>query len=103
MMSSTSMETGPAIAKGLCANCNNRPTCVNFRARGYALQCNEHDAIDGQVAYREARQLDAAASYSPGPVPETSDFKGLCVNCDRRLDCRLSNTEIGVWHCEEYK
>jgi hypothetical protein len=33
---------------------------------------------------------------------ERKEFKGLCVNCARRYECLLLNSEGGVWHCEAY-
>jgi len=34
--------------------------------------------------------------------PESSPFKGLCINCDNRFTCVLPRPAGGVWHCEEY-
>lgn len=28
--------------------------------------------------------------------------KGLCMNCELRLECAFPVPEGGVWHCEEY-
>ncbi len=49
------------------------------------------------------------AYQSPGKEPDSSnnadkagEYRGLCVNCARRLECPFPHSEGGVWHCEEY-
>lgn len=30
-------------------------------------------------------------------------YSGLCINCDKRKDCKIRNNECVIWHCEEYQ
>jgi hypothetical protein len=46
---------------------------------------------------------DAARRSEQGEPEEVVHFKGLCMNCDHRFECRLPRPEGGVWHCEEYR
>ena len=87
---------------GLCANCNNLETCLNFRARGSVLFCNEHDTL---VPVASSSAQSVAPSHLPAhPRSVASNrFKGLCVDCESRMTCQFSNSEAGVWHCEEYR
>jgi hypothetical protein len=33
---------------------------------------------------------------------DEAELKGLCVTCDKRFDCLMSNQPGGVWYCEEF-
>ncbi len=77
----------------LCSTCAATPHCIH-RTPGYPVHyCEEYEYQAG-VSPQVARSAD---------VPEeTMILKGLCVNCDNRDTCMHANTEVGVWHCEEY-
>ena len=30
-------------------------------------------------------------------------YTGLCINCDKREECKIRNNEPVIWHCEEYQ
>ena len=62
------------------------------------LECHEFDI--GQTAPAKI-EAPARAETSTKGIQE-SMFKGLCVNCDVRHECKLTKPEEGVWHCEEY-
>ncbi len=87
---------------GLCLTCNNADGCVYRKRRGTdAVHC---ETFDNYVP----RNGKGAAEAAPVVVMTTADakaaeFKGICVNCAHRNDCKLSKTETGVWHCEEYE
>jgi len=51
---------------------------------------------------REVKE-DETRTSKQGKESEAERFKGLCVNCDHRFECRLPRPEGGVWHCEEYR
>jgi len=44
-----------------------------------------------------AAPLAGAASEQGGV-----EHKGLCMNCENRESCTTSQSQGGVWHCEEY-
>lgn len=39
----------------------------------------------------------------PTKVTDSSQYKGLCSNCDKRNSCVYVDKEGGVWHCNEYQ
>lgn len=84
---------------GLCMTCIHAQGCAFRRDVAQAvLECDEFDI--GQTAPAKFDiTLGAPAAIKDD---ELSKFKGLCVNCDVRQDCKLSKPEEGVWHCEEY-
>jgi hypothetical protein len=51
---------------------------------------------------REVKE-DETRTSKQGKESEAERFKGLCMNCDNRFECRLPRPEGGVWHCEEYR
>ena len=84
----------------LCRTCNHVATCMN---RGTSERPKFY-----------CEQFDAWVPLSPAPfnrsgvnapregVP-SSQYKGLCFNCEDRETCALSRPDGGVWHCEEYR
>jgi len=92
--------------RGLCANCNNRRTCINFRTRGAVWHCNEHDTYHSKPTAVVEPLGNAVGGLSTQPTASAAQadgFKGLCINCDNRQTCRLPKSDHGVWHCEEYR
>lgn len=84
---------------GLCATCNNAESCVYRKRRGRdAIYCETFDGY----APPNGKGVAPVVMITPDTV-ESTEFKGLCVNCAHRDDCRLPRSEGGVWHCEEYE
>ena len=80
---------------GLCMTCIHADGCAFRRDVAQAvLECDEFDI--GQVAPQKEEVITHTRSNQPSP------YKGLCVNCDIRQECKLDRQEEGVWHCEEY-
>ena len=83
---------------GLCTTCDNMTDCVFYKANGKSVQqCEEYTMHAG------------SAAASPEAAPEVQDatpieyeYKGLCMNCEKRTACHLAKSEGGIWHCEEY-
>ena len=85
---------------GLCATCNNAPTCTHrINARAPVLQCEEFDGYQAATPKTESVPVPKKGN---GNDKEGRQFKGLCVNCDHRETCPHADLEGGVWHCEEY-
>ena len=86
---------------GLCVTCNNAAHCVYRKRRGTdAIYC---ETFDGYAPPNGNGGKDVAAVIVMTPdTAESTEFKGLCVNCAHRDDCKLPRPEGGVWHCEEY-
>jgi hypothetical protein len=87
---------------GLCATCNNATHCVYRKRRGIdAIYC---EMFDGYALPSAVRGKGVAPVIVTAPdMALSTEFKGLCVNCAHRDDCKLPRPEGGVWHCEEYE
>lgn len=84
---------------GLCVTCNNAAHCVYRKRRGTdAIYCEMFDGY----APPNGKGVAPVVVMTP-EAAESGEFKGLCVNCAHRDDCKLPRPEGGVWHCEEYE
>jgi hypothetical protein len=84
----------PIQYNGLCITCIHTETC-GFRrdVSQPVIECDEFDIGKTPEVVFEA----GAVAEKP-----TEEYKGLCVNCDLRYECKFPRTAEGVWHCEEY-
>jgi hypothetical protein len=104
------MEHVPeASTAGLCSTCyNNVDAACSYRAlRGFDAQvCDMYDdRTPASVLLTSASGEPSArvvVTTRPAP-PESTVFKGLCVNCENRETCVMARAEGGIWHCEEYR
>ena len=86
---------------GLCATCNNAADCVYRKRRGTdAIEC---EMFDGYARPNGGNGKGMATIATTPEMAKSTEFKGLCVNCEDRDTCKLPRPEGGVWHCEEYK
>ena len=92
--------------RGLCSTCNNAAECIHLqRGKPPVLQCEEFDAyqpprrkVGGQGAVYAGWHLGSDAGEE-----DSSNYKGLCQDCEDRRACTFPKHEGGVWHCEEYR
>ena len=71
--------------KGLCTSCTHIHDCQYHRATlRLIIQCEMHETDD------ELQNSNGV-------------LKGLCINCDRALQCKLPGRITGLWHCNEYE
>lgn len=35
-------------------------------------------------------------------INSSTDYTGLCINCDNRVTCQMRNNDSVKWHCEEF-
>jgi len=84
---------------GLCVTCNNAAHCVYRKRRGKdAIYCEMFDGY----APPNGKSVAPVVMVTP-ETAKSGEFKGLCVNCAHRDDCKLPRPAGGVWHCEEYE
>ena len=89
------------IFVGLCATCNNAADCVYRKRRGAdAIYC---ETFDGYARPNGGNGKRVATIVTTLEIAKSSEFKGLCVNCEDRDTCKLPRPKGGIWHCEEYK
>ena len=90
-----------AEAMGLCVNCAHMESCTLPGCGAASLMhCEEFFCERGECSSPSASEKPAASVVEEAAVPE---FKGLCINCDHRLDCTYGRPASGVWHCAEYQ
>jgi hypothetical protein len=95
---------------GICTNCKHRATCTfagcadrpkmfceEFECEGAA--CAEPKKGIG-IAYAGRSEVEIEPVYTES---NSSQYMGLCVNCDNREYCKHPKPAGGVWYCEEYR
>lgn len=89
------------VPSGLCTTCNRVRNCSYIRNPGQpVLFCEEFDCYTPPVIEEQPAEVQAPTAED---MKQWDEYKGLCVNCDSRENCAIRNSEIGVWHCEEYQ
>jgi hypothetical protein len=92
---------------GLCSSCNNLSIhklsgITNIDQPKIFCEMFE-SGTDEKIADTIQNSVDELlTSAHNSKLEKAVNYKGLCVNCEKRLDCRLADSEGGVWHCEEY-
>lgn len=93
------------VITGLCINCNNKENCSYLAfMKGPVVCCEEYDAYMPE----EQVTVNISAKNNPGEISAnaekySSEFKGLCINCDNNSVCKSAKLPGGIWHCEEYR
>lgn len=91
---------------GLCVNCQHSDSCIYLKNTNRpVLQCEEFEIAEALPARTTVNNiLTTSTPRSKTGLEDkiSTNFKGLCKNCDNRLTCTLPRPESGVWHCEEY-
>ena len=84
--------------RDLCSTCKHAETCAGRSTL-------EHPIFFCEMFEVEVPRptLALAAGPEPSERPESSEYKGLCVNCENRDTCTITKPEGGIWHCEEYQ
>ncbi len=95
-------ETKALPLSGLCVTCAHVVRC-GFRVRHTqpVIWCEEFEAVNVPLVPEETPEVNDAPSVKQ--MEEWDKYKGLCVNCENRETCQIRNSEIGIWHCEEYR
>jgi hypothetical protein len=92
----------PQVHAGLCSTCSSAGNCAFPHEDDQAIIfCEEFEGFAPPVI-DEVKAVPQTIAAS-AKVHEEGQYKGLCVNCERRVDCSLSTSESGIWHCEEYE
>jgi len=98
----TSVKTGQVFFNDICSTCNYGDFCVTKKTRKRPVWfCEE---FDNYVPVKEQPMVEAQfqTRISTGEN-DSSQFKGLCINCESRHTCKFIKPNGGIWHCEEYK
>lgn len=89
---------------GLCCTCKNAADCAfpgcSEKAVMHCEQFDDREASPARAVVEEKSPIRDSYSAADGP---TSQFNGLCGDCENCEDCGFPKPEGGVWHCEEYR
>ena len=91
------------VGSGLCRSCVKAEECTFPRRPGHIVRsCDEFEGADGPrseyVPMAGGSSIFAAGGAAQGA---TTELKGLCAQCARRLTCAYPKPAGGVWHCDE--
>jgi len=90
-----SIKTEQISYNDICSTCNHLQICMNRKDRLRPIWfCEE---FDDYVPVESAFKIP---EYKPRT--NTTEFKGLCMNCENRNSCGFLRPNGGVWHCDEY-
>ena len=103
----------------LCSTCKNVENCITLKLSDGPIYFCEDFCIDifhvvgnffntGDIdilpiTNHNVGEEEHIRSPNNRNVITSTKYFGLCINCDNRHNCSLSNSEGGVWHCEEYR
>lgn len=89
--------------QGLCSTCENAADCVFRQSQKDVVQyCEEYTNVVAKPAHHPKEESEPVGDNSSGEE-ERPQKKGLCMNCEKRDSCGYANSEVGIWHCEEYE
>jgi len=93
----------------ICQTCIHVSECVHYRncqSQGKTILHCENFDDKPVLSVVESEIFDVGKNSSEssenGIVYVQGRMKGLCTNCEKRIECRYPVREGGVWHCEEY-
>ena len=84
----------------LCFTCKHTPSCT-FPKKSVS-NCEEFEVETCSLARDMGKDKLPAASVDPEDG-DSSNFIGLCGNCDDRKTCVFPKPAGGIWFCEGYK
>ncbi|KPK84315.1 MAG: hypothetical protein AMJ81_05935 [Phycisphaerae bacterium SM23_33] len=87
-------------ARDLCSTCSDAETCGQA---GRSVRPVFFCELFRASAPGPTAGVATPAPGRPAGQQDTSDLKGLCVNCENRKSCAMPKPEGGIWHCEEYR
>jgi len=88
----------------LCSSCKHASTCTfprdpqrpSFYCEEFEIEMTPHTQTAGD---------DKGRPMIPdiAEVKGTTQFVGLCCDCENRQNCVFPKPEGGIWHCQEYQ
>ncbi|NQV37301.1 MAG: hypothetical protein HQ509_04740 [Candidatus Marinimicrobia bacterium] len=82
----------------ICLTCNNSRDCIQLVDNQQpVLHCELFDDYIPEPAIIEINTYESKTNKN-----DIGCGIGLCQNCEKNNDCIYTNTEGGIWQCEEY-
>ena len=80
---------------GICVTCIHAMTCIYRKSNIQpVVHCEE---------FETESCLQKETKHNTPKIIAESQYQGLCFNCENRETCIYTQTEGGIWHCEEYR
>lgn len=84
-------------SKSICTSCKNVETCIFLKdAKSPILHCEEFELAPTQINQEQNNRAETKEELS------STEYTGLCINCDNREECNVRCKTSVIWHCEEY-
>ncbi len=81
----------------ICSSCRHESSCTFINHSPNAiLMCEEFE-----IEAVEKKEIEQALT-SLLIINSSTDYTGLCINCDNRVTCQMRNNDSVKWHCEEF-
>lgn len=94
------MEKRVSENSGLCATCDNAPTCMFVGdAERPVMECEEFTQHGAPTPRRDLAELPEAMDADA----ERFLAVGLCATCASRATCTLPRPAGGVWQCDAFR
>jgi hypothetical protein len=92
---------------GLCSYCKSAPICTYTRDPNRPVcECEEFSAFT-YTPVRVPNQKKISLKHFPKKRSTSKGlfqrYRGLCGDCEERVNCVYPKPEGGVWHCEEFR
>ena len=89
---------------GLCMSCRNASSCTFPRDPAKpAFYCEEFEIETTISIVPPEKEKPLSIDSSAAKDKDSTEFIGLCSDCEGRKTCTFPKSEGGVWHCEEYR
>ena len=88
----------------LCSSCKHASTCTFPRDPQRPLFYCEEFEIE-MTPHTQTAGDDKGRPMIPdiAEIKGTTQFVGLCCDCENRQNCIFPKPEGGIWHCQEYQ
>ena len=84
-------------SKSICASRKNEETCILLKdAKSPILHCEEFELVPTQMNQEQNNRAETKEELS------STEYTGLCINCDNREECNIRCKTSVIWHCEKY-
>lgn len=88
----------------LCSSCRHNTACTFQEDRQTpAFFCEEFEIDPRPLTKKAGIEIVESGPSAAAGKDDSSEFIGLCSNCDNRKTCEYPKPEGGIWHCEEYQ
>lgn len=83
--------------KSICITCKYEKTCI-FKQdiKNPIFHCEEYELVPTQTNQAQTNRIEAKEELS------MTEYTGICMNCDNKMECNIRCKTSVIWRCEEY-